>query len=82
VHLFVVSLLDIFLLGIIFYAAGGAGSGFGNVLIIPVTYINEDNEVVLEDGSKKSVETGFRDLNYVEILSGLEEGDVVLKPES
>jgi multidrug efflux pump subunit AcrA (membrane-fusion protein) len=53
-----------------------------NVLIIPVTYINEDNEVVLEDGSKKSVETGFRDLNYVEILSGLEEGDVVLKPES
>jgi hypothetical protein len=52
------------------------------VLVIPVTYINEDNEVVLEDGSKKSVETGFRDLNYVEILSGLEEGDVVLKPES
>lgn len=52
-----------------------------NVLVIPVTFINEDNEVILEDGSKKRVETGIRDLNYVEILSGLEEGEVVLKPE-
>lgn len=40
VHLFVISLLDIFLLGIIFYAAGGAGSGFGNLLIIPVAIGN------------------------------------------
>lgn len=36
VHLFVLSVLDIFLLGSIFYAAGGAGSGFGNLLLIPV----------------------------------------------
>ncbi|MFT6429639.1 MAG: two-component system sensor histidine kinase PilS (NtrC family) [Halopseudomonas sp.] len=40
VHLFVVSLLDIFLLGIIFYAAGGASSGFGSLLIIPVAIGN------------------------------------------
>lgn len=39
-HLFVISLLDIFLLGIIFYAAGGAGSGFGNLLIVPVAIGN------------------------------------------
>jgi two-component system sensor histidine kinase PilS (NtrC family) len=39
-HLFVVSVLDIFLLGIIFYAAGGPGSGFGNLLIIPVAIGN------------------------------------------
>ncbi|MFN3581737.1 MAG: histidine kinase dimerization/phospho-acceptor domain-containing protein, partial [Pseudomonas sp.] len=39
-HLFVLSALDIFLLAIIFYAAGGAGSGFGNLLIIPVAVGN------------------------------------------
>jgi len=35
-HLFVLAVLDIFMLGLLFYAAGGAGSGFGNLLIIPV----------------------------------------------
>lgn len=39
-HLFLVSVLDIFLLGIIFYAAGGPGSGFGNLLLIPVAIGN------------------------------------------
>ncbi|MDZ7755983.1 efflux RND transporter periplasmic adaptor subunit [Rhodohalobacter sp.] len=52
-----------------------------NVLVIPVTYISEENEVILKDGSLKRVETGIRDLNNVEIVSGLEEGQVVLKPE-
>ena len=36
VHLFVLAVLDIFLLAILFYAAGGASSGLGNLLIIPV----------------------------------------------
>ncbi|HDZ57081.1 MAG TPA: PAS domain-containing protein [Pseudomonas xinjiangensis] len=35
-HLFVLSVLDIFLLGLLFFAAGGASSGFGNLFIIPV----------------------------------------------
>ena len=35
-HLFVLAALDIFLLAILFYAAGGAASGLGNLLIIPV----------------------------------------------
>jgi len=52
-----------------------------NVLVLPVTFINEDNEVILEDGSLHRVETGIRDLNNVEIVSGLEEGQIVLKPE-
>jgi hypothetical protein len=51
------------------------------VLVLPVTYVSEENEVILEDGSLKSIETGIRDLNNVEILSGLEEGQIVLKPE-
>lgn len=52
-----------------------------NVLVLPVTFINEENEVILEDGSLKQIETGIRDLNNVEIVSGLEEGQIVLKPE-
>ena len=36
VHLFILAVLDIFLLSILFYAAGGAASGLGNLLIIPV----------------------------------------------
>ncbi|MDZ7808470.1 MAG: efflux RND transporter periplasmic adaptor subunit [Gracilimonas sp.] len=53
-----------------------------NVLVLPITYISEENEVILADGRRKQIETGIRDLNYVELVSGLEEGDVVLKPES
>lgn len=35
-HLLVLSVIDIFLLAVLFYAAGGASSGFGNLLLIPV----------------------------------------------
>ena len=37
---FLLCTFDILLLGILFYAAGGAGSGFGNLLIIPVAVAN------------------------------------------
>ncbi len=39
-HVFLVTLVDIGLLGVIFFAAGGVGSGFGNLLIIPVAIGN------------------------------------------
>ncbi|MFN1834633.1 efflux RND transporter periplasmic adaptor subunit [Balneola sp. MJW-20] len=52
------------------------------ILILPVEYLTGTNEVIMEDGSLKKVETGIRDLNYVEIVSGLQEGDIVLKPGS
>lgn len=53
-----------------------------SVLVLPVNYVSENNEVTLNDGKIKQIETGIRDLNFVEILSGLEEGDIVIKPES
>lgn len=53
-----------------------------NVLVLPVTFITEENEVILEDNSRKQIEIGIRDLNYVEVVSGLQEGDIILKPES
>lgn len=53
-----------------------------DILVIPAGYVTQDDEVVLEDGSLKKIRTGIRDINYIEILSGLEEGDIVLKPGS
>ncbi len=53
-----------------------------DVLVLPVTFVSESNEVLLKDRTSRSVVTGIRDLNYVEIVSGLEEGDIILKPES
>ncbi|WP_340106234.1 efflux RND transporter periplasmic adaptor subunit [Rhodohalobacter sp. 8-1] len=51
-----------------------------DILVIPVTYINDENEVILANENRKQIETGIRDLNYVEVVSGLSEGDVILKP--
>lgn len=53
-----------------------------DILVIPVTYINEENEVILANEDRKQIETGIRDLKYVEVVSGLSEGDVILKPGS
>ena len=39
-HVFILTLADIGLLGVVFFAAGGVGSGFGNLLIIPVAIGN------------------------------------------
>jgi HlyD family secretion protein len=52
-----------------------------NVLVLPVTFITAENEVILGDKSRKQIVTGIRDLNYVEVVSGLREGDIILKPE-
>jgi HlyD family secretion protein len=52
-----------------------------NVLVLPVTFVTAENEVILKDKSRKQIVTGIRDLNYVEVVSGLQEGDIILKPE-
>ncbi|MFZ2288259.1 MAG: ATP-binding protein [Halopseudomonas yangmingensis] len=36
IHLLVLASVDIFLLGLVFYAVGGVSSGFGSLLLIPV----------------------------------------------
>lgn len=53
-----------------------------DILVLPVEYLNDKEQVILENGDLRSVKTGIRDLNYVEILSGLNKGDIVIKPES
>lgn len=51
-----------------------------NVLLIPREYIVNDNEVETNNGMKK-VKVGIKSLSHAEILEGLNEGDVILKPQ-
>jgi multidrug resistance efflux pump len=49
-------------------------------LLIPREYLFNDKIVFLKNGSKKTVSTGIKDLQYVEILSGLSKNDEIIIP--
>lgn len=54
-----------------------------NILAIPVEFLSLDQTVILRNGSREEtikVKTGIRDLQYAEVLSGLEEHDHIIKP--
>ncbi len=46
-----------------------------DALVIPATYLTENDQVQLRSGEKVSVQTGIKTLEWVEILSGLEASD-------
>lgn len=50
-------------------------------LTIPRTYLLRDSFVVLENEEQRRVTTGLKDLQQVEILSGLRPGETILKPQ-
>ncbi len=50
------------------------------ILTLPSQYINENNQV-LTAGGLRQITPGLSDLRYTEIVSGLEEGDVVYQAE-
>jgi len=51
-----------------------------NVLRVPTTAVNRGNTVTLTDGTQTQVELGLSDSSYVEVISGLSEGDEVIVP--
>ena len=51
-----------------------------NALTIPKTYLVNENTVLTEDGPVE-ISTGLRDLELVEVRSGLDENTTILKPE-
>lgn len=51
-----------------------------NVLRVPTTAVNRGNTVTLAGGENVQVELGLSDNSYVEIISGLNEGDEVIVP--
>jgi HlyD family secretion protein len=51
-----------------------------HALTIPRSYLTDDNYVITADKQKKKVTTGLKDYQRVEIISGLNKNDVILKP--
>ena len=56
-----------------------------DVLVLPVEAINTKGDtyfVLMEDGTQKEIEVGIYNEDYIEIVSGLSEGDKVKLPET
>lgn len=56
-----------------------------DVLVLPVEAINTKGDryfVLMEDGSQREIEVGIYNEDYIEIVSGLEEGEKVKLPET
>ncbi len=51
-----------------------------NVLIVPSSYLIKGQFVKLESGEEKAVKTGSRTTEWTEIISGLSEKDIIVKP--
>lgn len=50
-------------------------------MTIPREYLVEGTYVILKNGERKKVVTGLKDYQKAEIISGLDTGDIILKPE-
>ncbi len=50
-----------------------------NALVVPVQSVRQNKVVILADGSRREVVTGFSDGIYIEIKEGLKLGDIILK---
>ena len=49
-------------------------------LVIPKEFLLDENRVITEDGPVKIV-TGIQDMEYIEVISGIEENEPLYKPE-
>lgn len=51
-----------------------------NVLVVPSSYVIKGQLVKLESGEEKAVKIGSRTTKWIEIISGLTEKDIIVKP--
>lgn len=51
-----------------------------DVLVIPTAYVSRGGFVQLKYGEEKKIETGSKNKEWTEVISGLVEGDVIVKP--
>ncbi len=52
-----------------------------NVLVIPTEYVSKGSLVMLENGEEKQIETGSKNSVWTEVVSGITEKDVIVKPK-
>jgi len=50
-------------------------------LIIPSTYLYNNNKVLLKNGDEKEIKTGVKNSEWVEILSGIDEHTTIISPK-
>lgn len=50
------------------------------VLVIPSAYVSRGNFVTLENGQQQEVVTGSKNSQWTEIISGLADGEMIIKP--
>lgn len=50
------------------------------VLVIPRAYLGPNQEVEMQNKEKRKIVTGIMDMEYVEVLSGIDTNTVLLKP--
>ena len=51
-----------------------------DVLVVPTDYVSRDNSILLENGEEIQIVTGSRNNNWTEVISGISETDVIVKP--
>lgn len=49
-------------------------------LVIPSHYLLEGDQVLIDSDKKKKIEVGIRNLDFVQVLSGLEENQTIYEP--
>lgn len=52
-----------------------------NVLVIPTAYIIRENKVILEKGEERTIKIGRKNSEWTELISGLSEEDIIVKPK-
>ena len=53
-----------------------------NVVVIPREFVSKGSFVRLENGEEKQIETGSKNNDWVEVISGISEQDIIVKPRS
>jgi macrolide-specific efflux system membrane fusion protein len=51
-----------------------------NVLVIPTAYVVRGSYVLLENGEEQKIETGSKNSTWTEVISGITENDIIVKP--
>lgn len=51
-----------------------------NVLVIPTDYVARGTFVILESGEEKQIKTGSKNDEWTEVVAGLTEQDIIIKP--
>ncbi len=53
-----------------------------SVLVIPTGYLTRGNVVLLENGTEKTIVKGSQNSEWTEVVSGISEADVIVKPNN